>query len=616
MSEDTKNLIKDQDPREDKIKLLQENFPGVVEKDSKTGEYNINPDKLQLILEPSKTKIVEDGYELRWVGKKLAYDDAYRPNRKLLSPLYDDSKNFQDTNNILIKGDNLDALKILRQNYFGKVKMIYIDPPYNTKSDEFIYKDNFKAREEDILEQLNYTEEDKDYIENILEARNHSSWLTFIYPRLLLARDLMSKNGLICISIDENEQANLKIICDSIWGQKNFFGDLIRKTKSTTNDAGIGFNQQHEYCLIYAKDKEAVVLNGEDKDFDGYKNIDDDPKGRWKGGDPSARTGNVNFPITNPYTGKVDLPPKGRCWQFSRETFNKHLNSGKIKFKKTHKKSERGFIFKQYLSDIKRKHHLVNSLFAIENNYMNQAGTKENNKLFEERVIDYPKPTSFIKDLIRYTVENDDIILDFFAGSGTTAQAVMALNEEDGVERKFIMVQLDEKISYKSVSALSFLKSINKPTNIFEICAERVRRAGKMIGGDKVDTGFKVFEMIDDDANKIYDVPLNKIKQADLMGPKSNKVDDILYSFMAADGITLDRSVNCVKEKVLYVVSNVVYIFAEIELSELDNIKKNHPEVEYITIYSPNIGSDNFMLKFEDYALILGFTKDNIKIIA
>ncbi len=616
MSKDKKQLIQDKDPREDKIKLLQEHFPGVVEEDHETGEYNLNADKLQQILEPSKTKVVEDGYELRWVGKKLAYDDAYRPNRKLLSPLYKDSKNFEDTNNILIKGDNLDALKILRQNYFGKIKMIYIDPPYNTKSEKLLYKDNFSDSDSAILDKLDYPEDDKEYIKNLWNTKTHSRWLTFIYPRLLLAKELLKPNGLLCISIDENEYANLKIICDEIYGSENFLGDVIRKTKSTTNDASIGFNRQHEYCLIYAKNKKAVILNGDNKDFAGYKNLDNDPRGRWKSGDPSARTGTVKFAITNPHTGKIDYPPKGRCWQFSKKTFAEHVDSGKIKFKKNHNAKERCFIFKQYLSDIKREYHLVDSLFAVNNSYMNQVGTKERNKIFGEDVMDYPKPTTFIKKLILYATGSDDTVLDFFAGSGTTAHAVMEMNEDDGGNRKFIMVQLDEDISGKKKDAIKFLDSIDKPANVFEVCAERIRRAGANIEDINVDVGFKTFEIIEDAKNRIYDVPLSEIGQSALTGFKSNKVDDVLYSFMAADRITLDQPVTCIQEQKLYIVSNVAYIFAEVELSEINKIKEKHPEVEYLTIYSPNIISDSFMLQFEDHALSLGFVKDKIKVIA
>ncbi len=616
MSKDKKQLIHDKDPREDKIKLLQEHFPGVVEEDHETGEYNLNADKLQQILEPSKTKVVEDGYELRWVGKKLAYDDAYRPNRKLLSPLYKDSKNFEDTNNILIKGDNLDALKILRQNYFGKIKMIYIDPPYNTKSEKLLYKDNFSDSDSAILDKLDYPEDDKEYIKNLWNTKTHSRWLTFIYPRLLLAKELLKPNGLLCISIDENEYANLKIICDEIYGSENFLGDVIRKTKSTTNDASIGFNRQHEYCLIYAKNKKAVILNGDNKDFAGYKNLDNDPRGRWKSGDPSARTGTVKFAITNPHTGKIDYPPKGRCWQFSKKTFAEHVDSGKIKFKKNHNAKERCFIFKQYLSDIKREYHLVDSLFAVNNSYMNQVGTKERNKIFGEDVMDYPKPTTFIKKLILYATGSDDTVLDFFAGSGTTAHAVMEMNEDDGGNRKFIMVQLDEDISGKKKDAIKFLDSIDKPANVFEVCAERIRRAGANIEDINVDVGFKTFEIIEDAKNRIYDVPLSEIGQSALTGFKSNKVDDVLYSFMAADRITLDQPVTCIQEQKLYIVSNVAYIFAEVELSEINKIKEKHPEVEYLTIYSPNIISDSFMLQFEDHALSLGFVKDKIKVIA
>ncbi len=642
MAEDKRQLIKDKDPREEKIQLLQENFPGVVEEDEETGGYNINADKLQQILDPSKTKIVEDGYELRWVGKKVAYDDVSRPNRKLLRPLYKDSKNFKDTNNILIKGDNLDALKILHRNYFNKIKMIYIDPPYNTASDEFVYKDNFTESEAIILDKLDYPEEDKEYIKNLWESKTHSGWLTFMYPRLLLAKDLLKDDGIIFISIDENEQANLKLICDEIFGASNLINTFVwlnnLKGRQISNH---GASKTYEYVLAYGKNIEhinqwSITLKESAKYPNAYKKNDydllEDDFGTFviknelhntnKKYDEITRS-NLTFYIHyNPVSGDIKFspihsstkyadyirvkPPKNKnnryqAWRWSKEKIQKDTKD--LYFVK----KDAGIKIYTKVRD-----HNKTRFKDIITNISNGVRDLEKLKMHS---FSFPKPVNLINILAKISTSNEDLIMDFFAGSGTTAQAVMELNEDDGGNRKFILVQLDEEISANQQGAIKFLDSIKKPANIFEICAERIRRAGENIKKKVVDTGFKIFEIINDDANRIYDVPLNKIKQGELEMPQNNEVDDLLYSFMAADGIALDEKVNCIKEASLFIVHNTAYVFAKIELSELENIKDNHPMVEHLSVYSPNIPSDNFMLKLEDHALNVGFEKGKIRII-
>jgi len=239
--------------------------------------------------------------------------------------------------------------------------------------------------------------------------------------RLEVAKDFLSDDGLIVIHIDDNEQAYLKVLMDDIFGRENFVGDLIRKTKSTTNDAKTGFNIQHENTLIYAKDKSKVFLIGKKKTFENYKNPDNDPNGPWTSADPSARSGDYYFPIKNPYTGKVDLPPENSHWRFSGGRFQDYIDSGKIVFRKEHSENQRGFIFKRYRSEIKSEYNLLGSLEGAENMYMNQKATKERNELFGEVDFAYPKPEAFAELIIRASTKPHDIVLDFFAGSGTTA---------------------------------------------------------------------------------------------------------------------------------------------------------------------------------------------------
>ena len=297
-----------------------------------------------------------------------------------------------ENDNLLIKGNNLLALYSLKGRYVGKVKLIYIDPPYNTRNDGFNYNDSF----------------------------NHSSWLTFMKNRLEVAKEFLSDDGLIVVHIDDNEQAYLKVLMDQIFGRDNFVGDLIRKTKSTTNDARTGFNIQHENTLIYAKDKYRIFLIGKKKTFESYKNPDNDPNGPWASDNPSARSGDYYFPIKNPYTGKIDYPPENRQWLFSEKRLQDYIDSGKIVFRKEHRENQRGFIFKRYKSEVRSDYNLLGSLAGAENQYMNQRATKERNQIFGEVEFAYPKPEAFAELIIRASTKPNDIVLDFFAGSGTS----------------------------------------------------------------------------------------------------------------------------------------------------------------------------------------------------
>ena len=301
---------------------------------------------------------------------------------------------------LLIKGNNLIALHTLKE-YFrhqseqNKVKLIYIDPPYNTGNDDFKYNDKF----------------------------NHSTWLTFMKNRLEIARELLRDDGVIFVQCDDNEQAYLKVLMDEIFGKENFVADFIRKTKSTTNDAKTGVNIQHENCLCFAKNKNNINLLGGEKDLSNYKNPDNDPNGAWISDNPSAASGTKEkgyFGVTNPYTGKVDYPPEGRFWLFSKNTIQKHIDEGRICFKKEHKENERGFIYKRYLKDLKTTQKTLDTLCFASNEFMNQVATKEAKNLGFVDYFSYPKPETMAKIIIEHSTNENDLVLDFFAGSGTT----------------------------------------------------------------------------------------------------------------------------------------------------------------------------------------------------
>lgn len=322
----------------------------------------------------------------------------------------------------LIIGDNYPALLNLLIQYKGEIDVIYIDPPYG--------KDNMGE-----FANTNYD-----------NAITRDNLLSMLYPRLYLAKQLLSDSGVIFCSIDDRNQAYFQCLFNDIFEERNFISGFIRKTKSMTGDEGSGVNIQHEYIICFAKDKSNLFLQGKEKTFDSYKNPDNDPNGDWTSGDPSAKSGgdSTYFPIKNPFTGKEDFPPKGRFWAFSKETRDKYIKEGKIKFKEKYQNNERGFIFKRYKDELKTIYNPVNSLDLIDNNYMNSIGTTELNDLFYGNIFNNPKPVSLVKKLISTIANENSKILDFFAGSGTTGQAVLELNKEDGGNRQFILVTNNE----------------------------------------------------------------------------------------------------------------------------------------------------------------------------
>ncbi|GAA8429744.1 site-specific DNA-methyltransferase [Helicobacter pylori] len=506
------NIIQSQQENNPLFDMLLKNFPQTI----KDGQVSLNAIKTLLGFNESMNDI--SGYELTWTGKGLAnalYSEPCQKQLKLQESFTPQNSASKHPNNAIIIGDNLDCLKLLKSAYSEKIKMIYIDPPYNTGNDDFIYTDNFRQDYQKILREVGLMEIDENgketeseslkFFKNIQGSMSHSGWLSFMLPRLKLARDLLKEDGVIFISIDDNECAQLKLLCDEIFGEDNFVGDFIRKTKSTTNDAKIGLNYQHEFLLCYAKDKNYTNLLGGEKNLENYKNPDNDPNGAWINDNPSAKSGNIKtgyFGVTNPYTNKVDYPPKGMFWRFSQNTIQKHIDEGRICFKKEHKGNERGFIYKRYLKDLKTTQKTFDSLVFTDNLYMNQVATKELLKLELAEYFSYPKGVDFMAKIVEHATEKGDIILDFFAGSGTTAHAVMELNAEDKGNREFILVQIDEEIK-EDESAYDFCKNVLKSAKpvISDITIERVKRAAsKIIQSSKdsdLNCGFKVYTLED-----------------------------------------------------------------------------------------------------------------------
>ena len=456
-----------------------------------------------------------EAYEFTWVGKKASIVEANKPIRKTLRPCKDESTNWDDTQNLYIEGDNLEVLKLLQESYLGKVKMIYIDPPYNTGND-FIYNDDFKMSSNEYADKSGETDEEGNRMFKNTDSngRFHSDWCSMIYPRLLLARNLLSDDGVIFISIDDNEQANLKKICDEVFGASNFITDIIwNSRKSVSNDAIVSLN--HNYTLVYSKNMSIFYANKSKFKLPdtgvGFDNPDNDPRGPWKA-DPFDSPGirpNLTYSIINPNTGEEYWPPKGRCWRTGEKEFNEFLKDNRIVFGKTGNGKPQ---IKRFLSDAQDKGMTPKSLW--DDCGTATDGTKEIMDLFNNKLFDTPKPTSLIKKILQVSTNSrnldhkfePDIILDFFSGSATTAHAVMAQNLEDGGNRKFIMVQLPEKTDETSEAYKAGYK------NICEIGKERIRRAGKKIleenkdkeGIENLDIGFRVLKLDDTNMRDVY----------------------------------------------------------------------------------------------------------------
>lgn len=379
-------------------------------------------------------------YGLVFEEHKEAIDELLESHTPVLSEEKDLFIDNGGQMNFLIEGDNLASLQLLEKTHKWAIDFIYIDPPYNTGNKDFIYDDNFITNENPFI---------------------HSKWLSFMKKRLLLAKKILSKNGVIFISIDDNEYSNLKLLCDSIWSSKNYVGTFIRKTVTQRAMAKY-YNTQHEYCLLYCNNKTDFPLLGAEKDFSSYSNPDNDPNGDWKVSDPTMRNSTNSFEIKNPYTGKIDIPPIGRGWAFTEEKLKEHINSGKIVFKKYQKNNERGFIYKAYKNNLKSGNLLLNSLDFCDNAFLNQVSSKEIIKIFDTNTFDYAKPEIFIESLIKYQPNKYFTILDFFAGSGTTGHAVMKLNAEDGGNRKFILCTNNENNICRDVTYERIKRVIEK----------------------------------------------------------------------------------------------------------------------------------------------------------
>lgn len=473
--------------------------------------------------------------------------EANTTTNKTLRPCIEESKDWDNTENLYIEGDNLEVLKLLQNSYFNKVKMIYIDPPYNTGND-FIYIDDFAQNIDEYEEAKgSFDEEGNRLFKNTdTNGRFHSDWCSMIYPRLVLARNLLADDGVIFISIDDNEQENLKKICDEVFGEKNFIAQVIWERAYAPVNLKKHFSENHDYIICYAKDIDKAICNGlprASEANDRYSNPDNDPRGVWQSDNLSVGpiVQSKIYEIITPGGRKV-LPPEGYCWRLTKEKFKEYIEDNRIWFGKDGNNVPR---IKRFLSEVKQSVTPMTIWKYSEVGHSQDA--KQNlKKLFDGKsFFDYPKSVELIKRCIQLYSNELSIILDFFSGSATTAHAVMQLNAEDGGKRKFIMVQLPEKTDEKSEAFKAGYK------NICEIGKERIRRAGQQIkeeaglNGQDLDIGFRVLKLDSSNMKDIY-YSADEYDQGMLENMQSNTKEDrtdldLLFGCLVDWGLELDK---------------------------------------------------------------------------
>lgn len=546
------------------IELIGELFPNAITEVKRDGkvEHAIDFDVLRQELSDSIVEGREERYQFTWPDKKKAMLAANAPITATLRPVVADSVGKDgtpggfDSENLYIEGDNLEVLKLLQETYLGKVKMIYIDPPYNTGND-FVYEDDFAQSAADYMNNSGqYDEEGNRLVTNTeSNGRFHTDWLNMIYPRLRLAKDLLADDGVIFISIDDNEQENLKKCCDEIFGADNFIAQMVWQ-KRTSPDARRIVSAGHEYVLAYIKNSEIghEVLNPlpfDDADYARYKNPDNDPNGPWISTDCTAQGGHGTkdqfYDMVTP-AGRVVKLQEGLCWRYTKKRMEEEIAAGHIWFGSDGNGVPRK---KTYLAD--RAGKTMWTWWPNTEVGHTQEATKEIATLLgQSGIMDFPKPIRLMKRIVHIASKKDSIILDFFSGSATTAHAVMKLNAEDGGHRKFIMVQLPEKTDEKSEAYKAGYK------NICEIGKERIRRAGRKIKEDAgltapadLDIGFRCLRLDESNMKPVYYTP-DEVGQQDLFSLVDNvkedrTPEDLLFQVMLDLGVLLSSSIE-VKE--------------------------------------------------------------------
>ncbi|MBN1971384.1 MAG: site-specific DNA-methyltransferase [Candidatus Delongbacteria bacterium] len=633
------------DINEERIEKLKQLFPNIV------SDGKIDWKTLKQVLGENVVNENEERYQFSWSGKSKAIREASITSSNTLRPDKESSKNWDSTENLYIEGDNLEVLKILQNSYNNKIKMIYIDPPYNTGND-FVYKDDFTITAEEA-EKLEGLRDDKGILQTAdrlkknekNSAKYHTNWLNMMYPRLTLARDLLTDDGVIFISIDDNEVHNLRKICDEIFGESNFVAEALWKRRASSAMADNNVSADHEYVLIYQRGHFDGFI-GIEKNFSNYKNPDNDPRGPWVLGDltvgmTASMRPNQAYDLVDPITGNIYEHNPNRVWAYIPESMNKLIEEGRVVFPENKKNRP---MLKRFKNSLKSTHNPFSTLM-LDKVGLNSEATRQIQQILGGNIFDYSKPLSLLKTLIPQVCNDSDIILDFFSGSSVTAHAVMQLNAEDAStgsaqvgNRKYIMVQLPEPTDEKSEAYKAGYK------NICEIGKERIRRAGEQIVNDqlsmvndkkqkadlfgnddsqlttnhsKLDIGFKVFKL--DSSNFVeWDDSYENLQESVEAGAKgaftTYKTErtnlDLVYEIMLKEGLKLIDSVEEVKVngKTIYKIADgVSYIY----LDEINDniiakiIEMKNEVLEQFGLDNPTIVLDENYLDTE--------TKSNMK---
>lgn len=616
------------DLAEENYKKLAALFPDAVTETKDENGNTVRAIDKDVLMQEINAKVVDDGqerYQFTWPDKRKAVVLANAPIAKTLrfekekSVGRDGTPGGTDSENIYIEGDNLDALKLLQETYLGKIKMIYIDPPYNTGND-FIYEDDFSQKTSDFIDNSGQKDEDGNWLvqnegkrliqNNESNGRFHTDWLNMIYPRLRLAKDLLREDGVIFISIDDNEVGNLRKVCDEIFGEQNFVSNLIWQKKFSRSNDATYFSTMHDHILCYCKKNCLYNLNGwkigllprGDEIPNGYSNPDNDPRGPWTSVILSAKSGSSSllYEIITP-SGKKILPPSGRFWSCSKQTFEQWKADGRIWFGKDGNGTPRK---KTFLSEVQEGLRPNSILFQNEVGN-NQEAKQETKELFNGiGVFDGPKPVRLIKTLA--TIANlkpNDIVLDFFSGSATTTHAILELNSEDNVHRKFIMIQLPATTENNNEAVKAGYKTI------CDIGEERIRRAGKKIKeetGADIDYGFRCFKVDSSNMKDVYYKP-SDVKQGELDlftdNIKENRTpEDLLIQVMLDLGVLLSSKVEeeeIAGKKVFSVADG--YLMACFDRDVTDDvvtaIARKHPF--YAVFRDSSFSSDSVAANFE-----------------
>ena len=580
------------DIKQMQFEKLKEHFPEVI------NEGKIDWEKLKATL-GEDIYFSNERYVLNWAGKSEAFKVLQSPTTATLAPVKEESVNFNNTGHIFIEGENLEVLKVLQKSYYGKVKMIYIDPPYNTGNDHFIYPDRFSESKGDYLKRVGEKDEEGYLTREGMYRKNsrdsghyHSNWLNMMYPRLFLARNLLKDDGVIFISIDDNEVHNLRLLMNEIFGEENFVAQFIWKRRQNVDSRSKnGASVDHEYLICYRKTENGVI-RGAEKDLNKYSNPDNDPRGDWMSADMTGlatkdQRPNLHYDLINPKTGKTyKCPPTG--WRYEPQRMKELIANEEIIFPRNSDGRPRR---KKFQKDLESEFTGFSTVLQA---VFNTQGTREVRTIFEEKeFFDFPKPKDLIKLIVQQGTSSNpenEIVLDFFTGSGTTAHAVLELNKEESTNRRYVCVQLPEECDTKGEAYLAGYK------NIADLAKERIRRvirnienereaekkekAGKLAFDDEnesaqVDLGFKVFKLQPSNfkiwRGSQFENGEQLAKQLEAFTDptkEGSEEENILYELLLKSGFDLNSKIEH-KEDV-YLINGNEMIVALTKMSEAD----------------------------------------------